>query len=55
MAGNRIVLVSFPTLASVIAVTAGIGSVFVIVGLILAAAGTMVQIHSRRLSRGRNP
>jgi predicted MFS family arabinose efflux permease len=50
MVGNRIGVFVVPFLASLVATAAGIGSVFVLLGLSLAASASMVQMQKRRPS-----
>jgi predicted MFS family arabinose efflux permease len=50
MVGNRIGVFVVPMLASLIAAVAGIGSVFVLLGLSLAASASMVQMQRRKPS-----
>jgi len=48
MVGNRIGVFVVPFLASLVAAAAGIGSVFVLLGLSLAASASMVQLQKRK-------
>jgi predicted MFS family arabinose efflux permease len=48
MVGNRIGVFIVPFLASLVAAAAGIGSVFVLLGLSLAASASMVQLQKRK-------
>lgn len=50
---NRLVTIIFPPVASVIAAITGIGSVFLLVGLLLAGTGILIQAHNRQ--RAANP
>jgi hypothetical protein len=48
MVGNRIGVFAVPFLASLVAAVAGIGSVFVLLGLSLAASASVVQLQKRK-------
>jgi hypothetical protein len=48
MVGNRIGVFVVPFLAGLVATAAGIGSVFVLLGLGLAASASVVQLQKRK-------
>ena len=48
MVGNRIGVFIVPFLAGLVATAAGIGSVFVLLGLSLAASASVVQLQKRK-------